>query len=93
MFSTSSAEAREAGESLCERLLSYWAECNAYDRVATMGYVDEIMDYTDTEEEVIQLAPAALDDTPPQVRDPTLQVNLGTTEKPLLLFISAKLVG
>ena len=65
MISTSLAEAHEVGESLCERLLSYWAEREAYDKVATMEYIDEIVDYTDTEEEVIQLAPAALDDTPP----------------------------
>ena len=65
MSSASSDEVREAGESLCERLLSYWAEREAYDKVATMEYVDEIVDYTDTKEEVIQLAPAALDDTPP----------------------------
>ena len=45
MISTSSAEACKAGESLCERLLSYWAEREAYDRVAIMEYVDEIVDY------------------------------------------------
>ena len=91
MDSALSEEAREAGESLCERLLSYWAEREAYDKVATMEYVDEVVDYSDTKEEVIQLAPAALDDTPPQVRDPTLQVDVGTAEKPLLISISAKL--
>ena len=91
MDSAFSEEAREAGESLCERLLSYWAEREAYDKVATMEYVDEVVDYSDTKEEVIQLAPAALDDTPPQVRDPILQVDVGTAEKPLLISISAKL--
>ena len=91
MDSALSEEAREAGESLCERLLSYWAEREAYDKVATMEYVDEVVDYSDTKEEVIQLAPAALDDTPPQVCDPTLQVDVGTAGKPLLISISAKL--
>ncbi|XP_004289360.1 PREDICTED: uncharacterized protein LOC101296525 [Fragaria vesca subsp. vesca] len=56
-----------------------------------MEYVDEVVDYSDTKEEVIHLAPAALDDTPPQVRDPISQVDVGTTEKPLLISISAKL--
>ena len=89
MFSASSEEAREA---LCERLLSYWAEREAYDKVTTMEYIDEIVDYTDTKEEVIQLAPAALDDTPPQVRDPISKIDVGSVEKPLLISISAKLV-
>nr|XP_011459671.1 PREDICTED: uncharacterized protein LOC105350031 [Fragaria vesca subsp. vesca] len=56
-----------------------------------MEYVNEVVDYTDTKEEVIQLAPATLDDTPPQVRDPISQVDIGTAEKPLLISISAKL--
>nr|XP_011459867.1 PREDICTED: uncharacterized protein LOC105350136 [Fragaria vesca subsp. vesca] len=46
-------EAREAGESLYKRLLSYWVERKAYNKVATMEYVDEIVDYTDTNKEVI----------------------------------------
>ena len=58
-----------------------------------MEYVDKIVDYTDTKEEVIQLAPAALDDTPPQVCVSISQVDLGTAEKLLLLSISAKLAG
>ncbi|KAL6197004.1 hypothetical protein ACLB2K_032617 [Fragaria x ananassa] len=58
-----------------------------------MEYVDEIVDYTDTKEEVIQLALAALEDTPPQVRDPISQVDVGTAEKPLLFSISAKLTA
>ena len=44
MFSPSSDKVREAGESLCERLLSYWAEREAYNKVATMEYVDEVVD-------------------------------------------------
>nr|XP_011459866.1 PREDICTED: F-box protein PP2-B10-like [Fragaria vesca subsp. vesca] len=68
MNSAFSEEAREAGESLCERLLSYWAEREAYDKVATMEYVDKVVDYSDTKEEVIHLAPAVLDDTPPQTK-------------------------
>ena len=40
MISASSEEVHEAGESSCERLLSYWAEREAYDKVATMEYVD-----------------------------------------------------
>ncbi|XP_004308579.1 PREDICTED: uncharacterized protein LOC101295281 [Fragaria vesca subsp. vesca] len=91
MNSAFSEEAREAGESLCERLLSYWAEHEAYDKVATMEYVDEVVDYIDTKEEVIQLALAALDDTLPQVHDPISQVDVGTAEKPLLISISVKL--
>ncbi|XP_004304842.1 PREDICTED: uncharacterized protein LOC101292438 [Fragaria vesca subsp. vesca] len=91
MNSAFSEEAREAGESLCERLLSYWTERETYDKVATMEYVDEVVDYSDTKEEIIHLAPAALDDTPPQVRDPISQVDVGTAEKPLLIPISAKL--
>ncbi|XP_004306016.1 PREDICTED: uncharacterized protein LOC101304797 [Fragaria vesca subsp. vesca] len=56
-----------------------------------MEYVDEVVDYSDTKEEVIHLAPVALDDTLPQVRDPISQVDVGTAEKPLLISISAKL--
>ena len=93
MDSASSEEAREAGESLCERLLSYWAEREAYNKVATMEYVDEIVDYIDTKEEVIQIALAALDDTPPQVYDLISHVDVGTAEKPLLISISAKLAA
>lgn len=93
MDNASSKEVHEVGVSLYERiLLSYWAEHEAYNKVVTLEYVDEVVDYNDNhEEEPIQLAPAALDDTPPQVRHSIERVNIGTEEKPLVISISAKL--
>ncbi|XP_062020853.1 uncharacterized protein LOC133737271 [Rosa rugosa] len=72
-------EGIEAFHSLYERLSSYLVEKEAYDRVATVEIVnEEFSDQEQEDEEEIQLAPAALDDTPPKVRDPTEKVNLGT---------------
>ncbi|XP_061999025.1 uncharacterized protein LOC133716331 [Rosa rugosa] len=65
-------EGIEAFHSLYERLSSYLVEKEAYDRVATLEIVnEELSDQEQADEEEIQLAPAALDDTPPKVRDPT----------------------
>ena len=65
--------------SLYERLQTYLLEAESYDRVATIEWVredtfaPEILD----EEEEVQLAPAALDDTPPKVKEPVEKINLG----------------
>ncbi|KAL6135109.1 hypothetical protein ACLB2K_067337 [Fragaria x ananassa] len=47
-----------------------------------------MLEVIDEEEEVILPAPAALDDTPPQVKDPVEKVNLGTEEKPMEVGLS-----
>ncbi|XP_040361689.1 uncharacterized protein LOC112203363 [Rosa chinensis] len=84
-------EGIEAFHSLYERLSSYLVEKEAYDRVATLEIVNEEFSDQEEEEEEIQIAPAALDDTPPKVRDPTEKVNLGTTDEPIEVAISAYL--
>ncbi|XP_024199795.1 uncharacterized protein LOC112202995 [Rosa chinensis] len=79
-----SAEEIEAFHSIHERLLSYMVEKDAYDRIATLEVVNEELSDPECEDEVsIQLAPAALDDTPPKVRDHTERVNLGTVSEPM----------
>ncbi|XP_062003261.1 uncharacterized protein LOC133720801 [Rosa rugosa] len=77
--------------SLYDRLSSYLIEKEAYERVATLEYIDEEFSDHEEEEEPIRLAPAALDDTPPKVRDPTEKVNLGTEAEPIEVAISENL--
>ncbi|XP_040361811.1 uncharacterized protein LOC121049215 [Rosa chinensis] len=85
-------EGMEAFHSIHERLSSYMVEKEAYDRAATLEVVnEELADPEDDEEVHIQLAPAALDDTPPKVKDPTEKVNLGTVSEPMEVLISAYL--
>ncbi|XP_024156147.1 uncharacterized protein LOC112164144 [Rosa chinensis] len=85
-------EGLEAFHSIHERLSSYMVEKEAYDRIATLEVVnEELADPEDDEEVHIQLAPAALDDTPPKVKDPTEKVNLGTVSEPMEVSISAYL--
>ncbi|VVA37637.1 PREDICTED: LOW QUALITY PROTEIN, partial [Prunus dulcis] len=43
------------------------------------------------QEEVLDFAPAALDDSPPEVEDPLQEINLGTEEDPRPTFISTLL--
>ncbi|CAL8167778.1 unnamed protein product [Prunus armeniaca] len=43
------------------------------------------------QEEVLDFAPAALDDSLPEVEDPLQEINLGTEEDPRPTFISALL--
>ena len=72
--------------SLHERLRTYLDVVNDYDRVATVECVrEDILDHVVEEEgaEVIQLAPAALDDTPPKVKDPIEKVNVGSESEPM----------
>ncbi|XP_024195631.1 uncharacterized protein LOC112198745 [Rosa chinensis] len=85
-------EGLEAFHSIHERLSSYMVEKEAYDRIATLEVVnEELADPEDDEDVHIQLAPAALDDTPPKVKDPTEKVNLGTVSEPVEVSISAYL--
>lgn len=80
--------------SLYECLRTHLDEANAYDRVATVEYVSEdLLDHLVEEEEVevIQLAPAALDDTPPKVKDPIEKVNVGSETEPMTVAISTYL--
>ncbi|XP_024172319.1 uncharacterized protein LOC112178398 [Rosa chinensis] len=85
-------EGVEAFHSLYEILSSYLVEKEAYNRVVTLEAVNEELSDPEQKDAVdIQLAPAALDDTPPKVRDPTEKVNLGTTDEPMEVAISAYL--
>ncbi|XP_024171593.1 uncharacterized protein LOC112177542 [Rosa chinensis] len=85
-------EGMEAFHSIHERLSSYMVEKEAYDRIATLEVVNEEFADPEVEEEVhIQLAPVALDDTPPKVKDPTEKVNLGIVSEPMEVSISAYL--
>ena len=69
-----STEEAEAFDSLMRRLLVFELEQMAWGEVAIVECIDE----SDVEPfegvEVIQPAPAALDDTPPKVRDPVEKV-------------------
>ncbi|XP_024195807.1 uncharacterized protein LOC112198960 [Rosa chinensis] len=49
---------------------------------------ETLSDQEQDDEVDIQLALAALDDTPPKVRDPTEKVNLGTADEPMEVVIS-----
>ncbi|XP_024196954.1 uncharacterized protein LOC112200165 [Rosa chinensis] len=85
-------EGIEAFRSIHERLSSYMVEKEAYDRIATLEVVNEELSDPEDEDEVnVQLAPAALDDTPPKVKDPIEKVNLGTVDEPMEVSISAYL--
>ena len=80
--------------SLHERLRTYLDVVNDYDRVATVECVrEDILGHVVEEEgaEVIQLAPAALDDTPPKVKDPIEKVNVGSESEPMTVAISTYL--
>ncbi|XP_040364382.1 uncharacterized protein LOC121049957 [Rosa chinensis] len=84
-----SEEGVESFHSIYERLSSYLVEKEAYDRIATLEVVDEELSNQEREDEIdIQLAPAALDDTPPKVRDPIKKINLGTVDEPMEVAIS-----
>ncbi|XP_024156411.1 uncharacterized protein LOC112164453 [Rosa chinensis] len=55
-------------------------------------YLEPITPLQEQDAEVdVQLAPAALDDTPPKVKDPTEKINLGTADEPMEVAISAYL--
>ena len=79
MIVQSTEEEAQACLSLHDRLQTYLDEADAYDRVATIEYVSEdVLDHLIEEDaEVIQLAPAAFDHTPPKVKDPIEKVNNG----------------
>lgn len=68
-----------------ERLRTYIDEIEAYDRIATVECINEDVG------DVIQLAPDALDDTPPKVKDPIEKVNLGEDIEPMEVVISTYL--
>ncbi|CAL2228365.1 unnamed protein product [Prunus armeniaca] len=53
----------------------------------------ESQEEEELQEEVLDFAPAALDDSLPEVEDPLQEINLGTEEDPRPTFISALLKG
>ncbi|KAL6129038.1 hypothetical protein ACLB2K_072391 [Fragaria x ananassa] len=64
-------------------------EREAYERLATFECVlEDVLEVIDEEEEVILPATAALDDTPPQVKDRVEKVNLGTEKEPMEVGLS-----
>ena len=76
-------------EFLHQRLVVHMKEREAYERLATIECVPEdVLEVIDEEEEVILPVPAALDDTPPQVKDLVEKVNLGTEEEPMEVGLS-----
>ena len=81
MMAQPTTEEVQACLSLHDRLRTYLDDVNAYDRVATVECVrDDVLDHFIEEEEAeeIQISPAALDDTPPKVKDPIEKVNVGS---------------
>ncbi|XP_040369471.1 uncharacterized protein LOC121051315 [Rosa chinensis] len=87
-----SAEGIEDFHSIYKRLSSYLVEKEANDRIVTLEVVnEELSDHKREDDLDIQLAPTALDDTPPKVRDPTEKINLGTIDEPMEVAISAYL--
>ncbi|KAL6177773.1 hypothetical protein ACLB2K_049295 [Fragaria x ananassa] len=72
-----------------KRLAVYMKEREAYEWLATTECVPEdVLEVIDEEEEVILPASAALDDTPPQVKDPVEKVSLRTEEEPIEVGLS-----
>ncbi|CAL2267315.1 unnamed protein product [Prunus armeniaca] len=51
----------------------------------------ESQEEEELQEEVLDFAPAALDDSLPEVKDPLQEINLGTEKDPRPTFISALL--
>lgn len=85
-------EELQAFEFLHQRLAIHMEEREAYERLATIECVPkDVLEVIDEEEEVILPAPAALDDTSPQVKDPVEKVNLGTEEAPMEVGLSTLL--
>ena len=89
-----SQEKIQACCSLYERLQTFLLEAETYDRIATIEWVREDVfdpEILEEEEEEVQLAPAALDDTPPKVKDPIEKINLGNDIEPIHVAISTYL--
>ncbi|XP_016648309.1 PREDICTED: uncharacterized protein LOC103327103 [Prunus mume] len=59
--------------------------------VTTQRLIEEGQEEEELQEEVLDFAPAALDDSLPEVEDPLQEINLGTGEDPRPTFISALL--
>ena len=83
MNSYLSKEEAEAFDSFTQRLSVFRLEQMAWEEVAIVECIDE----SDVEPfegvEVIRPAPAALDDTPPKVRDPVEKVQVGSEGNPM----------
>ncbi|KAL6210235.1 hypothetical protein ACLB2K_015468 [Fragaria x ananassa] len=77
-------EELQAFEFLRQRLVVHMEERKTYERLATIECVlEDVLEVINEVEEVILPAPAALDDTPPQVKDLVEKVNLETEEEPM----------
>ncbi|KAL6209264.1 hypothetical protein ACLB2K_020206 [Fragaria x ananassa] len=82
-------EELQAFKFLHQRLAVHMEEMEAYEQLTTIECVPEdVLEVVDEEEEVILPALAALDDTPPQVKEPIEKVNLGTEEEPMKVGLS-----
>ena len=93
MIAQPTEEEVQACLSLYERLQTYLVEAEAYDRIATVECIreDDFDPIEEEEEDTIPLAPAALDDTPPKVKDPIEKINIGTDTEPMEVAISTYL--
>ena len=83
--------------SITKRLLIYWEERKFFTQNPATNMAEFTHESTkEQEEEVLQeevldFAPAALDDSLPEVEDPLQEINLGTEEDPRPTFISTLL--
>ena len=99
MFSPNQQEKDRAAtiRSITKRLLIYWEERKLFMQDPAINMAEfthestEDQEEEELQEEVLDFAPAALDDSLPEVEDPLQEINLGTEEDPRPTFISALL--
>ncbi|CAL2270703.1 unnamed protein product [Prunus armeniaca] len=99
MFSPNQQEKDRAAtiRSITKRLLIYWEERKLFMQDPTINMAEFTHESTkeqedeSLQEEVLDFAPVALDDSLPEVEDPLQEINLGTEEDPRPTFISALL--
>ena len=93
MSDTIQARRRVVVSSIMERLLAHWhiISKQSHSGINLMEFLVEDDSGPMLSFDNIPAAPAYLEDTRPQVKDPLEEVNVGTTEDPWPLFISALL--
>ena len=99
MFSPSQLDKDRAAtiRSITKRLLIYWGERRLFIQNPAINMAEFTHESTKEQdeeilqEEVLDFAPAALDDSLPEVEDPLQEIDLGTEEDPRPTFISALL--
>ncbi|CAL8174769.1 unnamed protein product [Prunus armeniaca] len=98
MFSPNQQEKDQAATIRCitKRLLIYWEERKLFMQDPAINMAKFTHESTEEQEEslqeeVLDFAPATLDDSLPEVEDPLQEINLGTEEDPRPTFVSALL--